>query len=147
MRYNNNTRIGYKADATNRKIMGTPYTPISDGDKHGVVYSFPCGDCEGIYIGQTGQKLKNRIKQHQTDQNTTRTQKNHTAAKQHSLDTGHKFKFDDTKIVTRERNWAKRLTKEKININLNRRKAINLKSDLEDFNPIFVHLLENNKNI
>lgn len=43
-------------------------------DKHGIVYLYGCNDCDEQYIQQrqqrqTGQKLRNRLRQHKTEQN------------------------------------------------------------------------------
>ena len=59
--------IGFKPETTVSRIIKSPYPPLPIEERHGVIYSINCNNFEGIYIGQTGQKLKNRIKQHKTD--------------------------------------------------------------------------------
>lgn len=54
-------KIGFKLESTFRKIITTPYPSINKEEQHGVIYSITCNDCAGVYIGHTGQKLKNRI--------------------------------------------------------------------------------------
>lgn len=134
-------KIGFKPESTVRKIIKTPYPPMRKEDQHGLIYSFACNDCAGVYIGQTGQKLKNRIKQHISDRNSKTVKVNNTAAYQHSKSLNHTFDFENTRILAKENNLQKRLTLEAININLNRTKAINLKSDIDNLNPTYTQLL------
>lgn len=111
-------------------------------NNHNTIYSINCNDCEGVYIGQSGQKLKNRIKQHKSDHTSKTIKKNNTAAFQHSKDTAHTFDFENAKILTKEKHLQKRLTLEAISIHLNK-KAINLKSDIDTLNPTYTNLLNN----
>ena len=135
--------IGFKPETTVSRIIKSPYPPLPIEERHGVIYTINCKNCDGIYIGQTGQKLKNRIKQHKADITSKTTKKNNTAVFHHSKDTGHTFDFDNTKIVTTEKNLQRRLTLETINININRSNTINLKSDIDNLNPTYTQLLNN----
>lgn len=49
-------------------------------EQHNVIYSIGCNNCSGQYIGQTGQKLKNRVRPHKQDQNSKTKKQNNTAA-------------------------------------------------------------------
>ena len=60
-KFYNNIKIGYKSDSTMNKIKQHTYEKIRTENQHGVVYAFNCKNCEGEYIGQTGQNLKIRI--------------------------------------------------------------------------------------
>ena len=59
--------------------------------------------------------------------------------------TRHSFDFANTRILTKEHNLQKRLILESININLNNRHSLNLKSDLDVLNPTHTQLLQNLK--
>ena len=107
-----------------------------------IVYLFGCNDCDGQYIGQTRQKLGNRLKQHKSDQRSKTIKQNKTAAFQHTKNTGHTFDLDNTKVLTTENHLQKRLTLESININLYKRTSINLKSDIDTLNPAYTQLLQ-----
>lgn len=142
-RYDENLRIGYKPDKTIRRIIKSPYLPVQKMDKHNIIYKFKCNDCEGEYIGQTGQKLKNRIKQHKGDHKSKIIKTNNTAAFQHSKQTGHTFDFENTQILKTEKNLQKRLILEAVNININKKTSINLKSDIDNLNPTYSQLIKN----
>ena len=99
---------------------------IRTANQHGVIYAFICKNCEGEYIGQTGQKLKIRINQHKKDITTNKPKKNKTAAFQHAKETD----FANTRILSKAHNLQKRLILDSINIHVNKRHPLNLKSDL-----------------
>jgi hypothetical protein len=69
-RNNTELQIGLKPLRTLDKICNSNRQNLEKESKHGVVYQFNCNDCEKIYIGQTGQKLINRINQHKNDVKT-----------------------------------------------------------------------------
>lgn len=132
-----------------------PYKTVSNITKQkrnhkestsGVVYKFDCGGCDKCYIGQTGQKICKRLQQHEYDSSNAHALKKQTAAAQHTHETGHKFNIKNTKVLTREENWCKRLTMEAIYINLNQKTCVNLRSDLDVLNPSYTSLLKYVKN-
>ena len=51
--------------------------PIPATEKSGV-HELSCGECQSIYIGQTGRKLKTRIAEHRTKININSTNDNDT---------------------------------------------------------------------
>ena len=38
--------------------------PTSELDKKGVIYKVPCGECNHVYIGETGRTLRKRLTEH-----------------------------------------------------------------------------------
>ncbi|XP_071956842.1 uncharacterized protein [Antedon mediterranea] len=50
-----------------RSHLVHPKDKIKPEDTSGVVYGVPCMNCNLIYIGETGRKLGNRIKEHKKD--------------------------------------------------------------------------------
>ena len=50
-----------------------------------------CEDCTEFYIGLTTRRLEQRMKEHSTTQNS--------ALMQHSLDTGHRLKYDSPEVL------------------------------------------------
>lgn len=109
------------------------------------MYKINCQHCDAVYIGQTGQHLKNRMYQHITDyKNKHLITDNSTAAQIHSRNTGHPFQYEKPIILATENNYRKRAIKEMIHIKLNQ-KAINKKSDTEHLHPIYATLIQNSK--
>lgn len=141
--YDPTIEIGYKPAKTVKTIINASNNKTSSTkSNHDVIYAFNCKKCEGVYIGQTGQKLKNRIKQHKAEQLKRCQKKNMTAALQHVIETGHSFDLDGTKILAKEKHLGKRLTLESLHINIQNKTTINLKSDIENLNPAYVQLLK-----
>lgn len=103
------------------KLMRNVYTGIKDVtpkiEKSHLVYSIPCNNCGLKYIGQTKQKLKARIRNHETDCKMYNSDKSaNTALARHRFSTLHTFNFDDTRILETETNLGKRKILESIHI-------------------------------
>ena len=58
-------RAVFKSGHKLRQSLMRVKTAIKDEEKKGVVYEVPCGECEQVYIGETGRNLKERLKEHQ----------------------------------------------------------------------------------
>ncbi|KAH1014409.1 hypothetical protein HUJ04_003250 [Dendroctonus ponderosae] len=113
------------------------YTKLKDKIKYtrksNVVYEIPCNNCDGKYIGQTSQLLKNRLNGH-------KDQENKTALAKHIIETGHTFNYTETKVLKSEFNTRKRKLYETIEIikNLN---GINFKTDTKHLSIIYNAIL------
>lgn len=70
------------------------HRPVSD--RAGVVYRFDCGDCDAVYVGETGRQVKDRMREHQRD---VVTQKCVSKVYNHVNDTGHAFDFDNVRVL------------------------------------------------
>ena len=81
-----------------------------------VIYSIPCNDCNGVYVGETNQCLKNRVKQHIND---IKNGKNNTALSSHVVNENHNLDIDNIKILNYEKNLRKRKFLESMYINGN----------------------------
>lgn len=106
--------------------------------KSNVVYCIPCLDCDKEYIGQTSQHLKKRVAQHKTDcKNPGNVDK--SAVTQHQFLEGHKWDFENYKVIEQENNNYRRSISEMINIR--KRKTVNLKSDVRGLSIIYDTLI------
>lgn len=136
-RCNGNVGIGYKPKKTIRNLYPPKKDKIEKMNKAGLVYSVACKGCDKTYVGQTGRTLKHRMSQHKYDYNNkyaiAASNRNKTAAVQHSLDTGHAFDYDAPKILCNEQFLNKRLTKEMVLIKKSGKSVVNLKTDLDQF--------------
>ena len=73
----------------------------------GIVYNIKCGDCDKIYIGQTKNSLATRVGQHRAALRLMQPDK--SAVAEHSILTGHKINWDQTKIEEKKDRWQQRL--------------------------------------
>ena len=60
-----NICTSFKVFGTSRQHLSRPKDRIDPPMRSSVVYSIPCANCNYTYIGETGQHLSTRIKQHQ----------------------------------------------------------------------------------
>ena len=142
IKHDQDFRIGFKPQSTIKRILPTPYAKTPTLQQHGIIYQFNCNDCNGCYIGQTGQKLESRLKQHHNDHKSKKLRPNNTAAFYYTKNTGHTFDLDNTKIIGTEKHLQKRLILEPIFINKNKTTSINLKSDIDTLNPPYSNLIQ-----
>ena len=91
-----------------------------------VVYRIPCNDCNQVYIGQTGQNLSKRIKQHKY---TLRNGTISSAISQHFSSLNHDIDFDRTSILSVESDYFSRIIQEAFFINKEENVMANNKPD------------------
>lgn len=113
-------------------------------NRSGVVYDIPCKSCEKRYIGETIQKLKERVRQHQRTCESS-NHKNPTALTKHSLDLKHLFDFDQVKILAYEKNKQKLRIQEVNQIIVNEETCCNYKTDSQHITPAFYNLIKEYK--
>ena len=129
------------------KTVSDLYSHIKDTtpkeERSGLVYCIDCNNCDKKYIGETRQKLSNRLKQHKYDcnhVNENKTQK--TALATHHFDYGHHFKFNSVKILDTEPNNFKRKFLEMIYIKKYEHQTINFKTDINNLSAIYANLIK-----
>ncbi len=97
-----NINVAHKPTATLRTTLVKTKDAIPLEAKAGVIYQFPCKECNSKYVGETGNTLKTRMKQ-------VRNRNMSYLTAVHSLDTGHQFAFDEAKIIGQAQTKAGRL--------------------------------------
>lgn len=127
----------------NLKIVKSVYTRLKDRfpvlDRSNVIYKIPCTYGKS-YIGQTKQKLRDRIKQHQYDcKNTNTLKENKTTLVSHHFDTEHNFLFHDASILDSESNYFKCKLSKMVFIKLNN--TVNLTSDTQNLSLVYNDIL------
>ncbi|XP_060523582.1 uncharacterized protein LOC132700362 [Cylas formicarius] len=132
---NHNITIAHKGYNLVKNIFSKLKDKIPDEKKSHVIYEIPCNDCEGVYIGQTSQYLKNRINGHKYDK------KNTTALKSHCAETKHSFNFAKVKILKTENNTKKREILEMVEIQKNKN-SINSKTDTNNLSKLYCNILK-----
>lgn len=106
-----------------------------------LIYKVSCLGCQGCYIGQTSQWLKQRVTQHKSD---CRVGKNSCAVVEHCLRTGHQFDYTNIKVLDQETNYKSRLFLEMCHISENEN-AINFKTDTNKLSNIYCNILQKRK--
>lgn len=106
-----------------------------------VVYEVPCGGCDRRYIGTTEQLLKNRLRQHKRDCRPLIRNEQATALCAHAANTGHIFRFEDTKIIDGHKNRERRMILEMLHIQKNIPLLVNKRQDVEKLSAIYVALI------
>lgn len=96
------------------------------------------------YVGETIQKLGERVKQHKASV-ISRTNKDLTALAYHSKFLDHQFNFDQVEILATENNKQKLRIKEVQQIILKENLCCNFKQDSQSITPIFYNLIKQHK--
>ena len=106
-------------------------------DEEGIVYSVSCGEsgCNMKYIGQTGRKLEERIKEHERDARTKNKEQKISGLSEHIKNNGHSLKRKNIKILAREKDYQKRIFKEASCIS-KERKLMNKKDEKVEISQI-----------
>jgi len=90
-----------------------------------------------VYVGQTKNKLKDRLKKHDSD---VKNKFPRTALVEHVCDTGHTFNFKDTMILENETKLRERLFLEMFHINKSKN-SVNFRRDVENLSTIYNNLI------
>lgn len=106
-----------------------------------IVYSIKCNDCNQIYIGQTGQMLKQRISIHKSD---CRLRPDRCALANHANSNKHNMDFGNAKILERQTNKSKRIFLEMAYI-FGCDNTINKKTDVKHLSEFYSYLLSMDK--
>lgn len=130
-----------KITFTNSFTVNNFFTKLKDKtplfkDSHWV-YVIECEGCHQIYIGETLQRLQDRIKGHVSD---CRVDPKKCALASHIQKTGHTVTYDNTKVIYKETNLLKRKTLETLAIKATGAK-INKKNDNKNCSLIYSGLL------
>ena len=93
----------------------------------------PCS-CYKKYIGETGRKIEERIKEHQADVNNQKSVEEITGLSQHLRESRHTAIWNEVEIIAKENNLVKLKYKESVSIT--QEKKDNLLNKNEERNVI-----------
>jgi hypothetical protein len=110
------------------------------------VYSIPTNDQKLQYIGHTKRKLRKRVQEHETSckgdlSNFQPNDVQDSGIPFHYASTGENFKFEETKILEREKNNLKRKILESIHISNKIDSLVNLKLGMK-LNPAWSPIIK-----
>lgn len=142
-----NTDIAFKTGKTVNRLFSKLKDKTNKELCTDLIYKIPCGGneqetCNLSYIGTTKQFLKNRLSSHKSDIKCNNPNK--TALSQHVLDSKHVPNFEETKILSIEKNVNKRLILEALYIQTSER-TMNRKTDVDNISESYCSLLNNFK--
>lgn len=133
-------KVAHKPNNCSSKCFSKMCPKYDAGEHAGVVYKIQCKQCNGAYIGQTQQYLHKRLCNHK---NNVRNNKPDTSAlAKHAIENGHCFDFQNTKILTNENDFQKRLVLEMLHI-AKEDNTINNRSDIQNLSRIYHNLIKN----
>jgi len=102
------------------------------------VYKVPCANCDKTCVGETGRKLRARLKEHRTkvefktkraftksQRSSTSAEYNKSAFTDHALQENHVINWSDASVIDREPDRATRWIKEAIHIRKEGQQAMN----------------------
>lgn len=132
--------IAFKNSNTVRRMYRTGKEGTSVLEKSNVIYHIPCGSCNGAYIGQTGRKLGDRLKEHMRD--CTKPPNTHmTALHEHHANLDHNFQFEEISILHHQHVYHKRLCLEGLYISGDE-SAVNIRSDTAHISHIYNFVID-----
>ena len=119
-----NIQVIHKPTQKLASFFGLRKDPISPLDNCGVVYEIACADCDKVYVGQTKNSLRTRVKQHEAALRLLQCEK--SAVAEHAYNNQHRIAWKESKVLCRQRHQSKRLfaeawcTKQRVTSSLNR---------------------------
>ena len=99
-------RTCFRPHCTLKRMLVSLKDHIPWNQRAGVVYRIPCGDCEKVYIGQTGRTLEHRMKKHRralTSGNLAQS-----ALAEHAADRGHAIDWRSAEVVDSHQQFHQR---------------------------------------
>ena len=109
------------------------------------VYEVDCNNCLKKYTGETGRKLKQRMKEYKDDGENWREDKQITSLLQNMKTTSHSPAWDEVRIIYRENNWKKRKLKEAAIITSENKEQLMNKKDERKLISNLWNIVLNNK--
>ena len=105
-----NIKTFYKPFNKLQSIFGLPKDPIEPARRCGVVYEVQCADCDKLYVGQTGNSLDTRLRQHRAASRLLQPER--SALAQHSIEECHAIDWAGAKVIAKETRWRHRIFQE-----------------------------------
>lgn len=139
-KHTNTFKLAFKNTACVYDVLSKMKDRLDNQLRSNVIYQIKCNDCDDkVYIGITGQLLKQRISKHRSDVNNG---KETCMLAQHSLNRRHSFDFDNAVILASHNSYEKLKILEKLYI-ISSKNCVNKKCiEAAGISPIYTHLFE-----
>ena len=108
-------RVAMRPFVTIGKSLPSPKDPLDVNEITGIIYQVPCHDCPFVYIGQTKRDLKMRLSEFKRAIKYQRPIK--SALCEHSITLDHLIGWSEATILSKEKDYTKRLFAESWLIN------------------------------
>ena len=79
-----------------------------------MIYEIPCGDCNDLYIGESGRSMDVRLVEHK--RNVRKGEVERSAVAEHVVLTGHRIDWEKARIVDKSSKYWQRRVKEVVYI-------------------------------
>ena len=108
-------KVALKPFQTLGHIFAKPKDRLPTDQKTHAVYSIPCGNCKKVYLGQTKRQFCTRLKEHQRAVSNFNSSK--SALAEHVCETSNNIAWEDSRIITTNNRYGRRLCLEAWHIN------------------------------
>ncbi|XP_058467178.1 uncharacterized protein LOC131440150 [Malaya genurostris] len=154
-------KLSHRPIKTTRSLLRPIKDHVDPFKQSNVIYSIPCNDCENAYIGMTTNQLKTRLSGHRSNinqfSNLTENPPPHadeeisrlkekTALIHHTINEGHNFPLEKTKIIDRSLRSTALPLLEMCHIS-NTTKTVNHRTDVQGLNTTYAGILHSIKSI
>lgn len=140
----NTIKLSKRPSSHVRLLFTNNKNKVAECDQSNVIYRGDCSGCNQCYIGETKQKLGERIKQHKYVASRCMT-KASTALASHTKSSSHQFNFDGATALVHERGKSRLRVQEVHQIILNEHIACNFKKDSAHVSPLYYNLVKSTR--
>ena len=124
-----NVKTYFKPHKTLKQLLVRPKDTINAVEKPGPIYKMQCDGCPKVYIGESKRNVKVRQQEHQKSVKKLNSgnidPQTSEATAEHSYDTGHTIKWENTSVIGFEAKRKQREIKEAIYIQASTEEKMN----------------------
>ena len=100
-------KVFFRPNVTLRQLLVRPKVRIRESEATGVVYQVPCASCPTTYVGQTGRRLDQRLREHRRAVESADFTS--SALAEHAWSCHHPVDLDNTRILDHHHHLHQRL--------------------------------------
>ena len=107
-------RVTFKPTITLKQLLVKPKDQVPDRERANVVYQVPCANCPATYVGQTGRRLNQRLREHRRAVESGDCA--NSALAEHAWGCHHPVDWDHLRVLDGHPHLYQRLTLESVHI-------------------------------